>query len=88
MIKQNGIYPSPIPPSSEQVWTNQVILTSDGIELVGDLYMPFGKPPFPAVVEITPYGSRRLSKLGEIYAARGYLFLAVDARGRYRSSIG
>lgn len=86
MIKQIGISPSPIPPSSEQVWTNQVILTSDGIELVGDLYVPFGKPPFPAVVEITPYGSSRLSKLGEIYATRGYIFLAVDARGRYRSS--
>ncbi|MGA1874488.1 MAG: CocE/NonD family hydrolase [bacterium] len=86
MPKKDNLCPSPVPASSERVLTNQIIGTPDGVELVADLYVPWGKPPFPAVIEITPYGSQRLSKLGEIYAARGFLFLAVDSRGRYRSS--
>ncbi len=80
-------YPSPVPFSSKYIQINQRIPASDGIELLADLYIPGGiQPPFPAVIEITPYGGRFLSRIGEIYATRGYLFLAVDARGRYRSS--
>lgn len=65
--------------------TNLVIQTDDGVELVGDLYIPQGRPPFPGILQLTPHRARTVSHLGEIYAARGYLFLAVDARGRYRS---
>lgn len=77
--------PSPVPPSSRDVRTNIALATADGTQLVGDLYIPRGTPPFPAVLQITPYKARDLARLGEIYAARGYLFLALDARGRYRS---
>ena len=80
-----GSYQVPVPPSSDRVKTNQIIVTRDGIELVADLYIPWGDPPFPAVIEITPYGTQGLARLGEIYSTRGYLFLAVDSRGRYRS---
>ncbi|MCL6583259.1 MAG: CocE/NonD family hydrolase [bacterium] len=86
MIKPIGSHLLLVPPSSENVRTNQVIVTPDGIELVADLYLPSGTPPFPAVIEITPYCAQTLRRIGEIYAARGYLFLAVDSRGRYRSS--
>jgi len=86
MTKSIGNYLSPVSPSSDRVRTNQVIITPDGIELASDLYIPWGDPPFPAVIEITPYGSQSLSRLGDIYATRGFLFLAVDSRGRYRSS--
>jgi putative CocE/NonD family hydrolase len=78
--------PAPVPPSDTQVQTNVAIPAEDGTELIGDLYCPAGEPPFPAIVEITPYGSRDQAALGHTYAARGYLFLAVDARGRYRSA--
>ncbi|MEW5803431.1 MAG: CocE/NonD family hydrolase [bacterium] len=88
MTKSTGNYPSPVPPSSDRVKINQVIVVQEGIELLADLYIPAGKPPFPAVIEITPYGTQGLCRLGEIYATRGYLFLAVDCRGRYRSSGG
>jgi len=77
--------PSPVPPASEDVQTNLSIPVGGGIELVGDLYLPRGEGPFPAVLQITPYKARDLAELGAIYAARGYLFLAVDTRGRYRS---
>ncbi|MEW6378494.1 MAG: CocE/NonD family hydrolase [bacterium] len=86
MTKPSGSCLLPVPPSSERVRTNQVIVTREGIELFADLYIPSGDPPFPAVIEITPYCTQGLARIGEIYAARGYLFLAVDSRGRYRSS--
>lgn len=76
----------PVADSTEQLFSNQLITVSYGIELVGDLYVPAGKAPFPAIVQITPYGTQSLAKIAEIYATRGYLFLAVDSCGRYRSA--
>ncbi|WP_455211026.1 CocE/NonD family hydrolase, partial [Kaarinaea lacus] len=86
MSKQSAIFPNPVPVSSAQVRTNQIIETIDGIELIADLYVPWGTPPFPAIMEISPYGAQHLAPIAEIYATRGFLFLAVDTRGRYRSS--
>lgn len=63
-----------------------VVRCDDGTELVGDLYVPAGPPPFPAILQITPGNARLLAGLGRIYALRGYLFLALDCRGRYRSA--
>ncbi|MHA6263041.1 CocE/NonD family hydrolase [Arenibacterium sp. CAU 1754] len=76
----------PVPSSSDHLLTSQVVTADDGTELVGDLYIPAGKPPFPAILQITPYNARSLAGLGRIYALRGYLFLALDCRGRYRST--
>ena len=75
----------PVPPSTPQCRTNQTIAVDGDVVLSADLYVPQGQPPFPAILQITPYGAQSLVKLGDIYAARGYLFVAVDARGRYRS---
>lgn len=80
-----GTRPYPIPASDEYVQTNVAIETADGIKLRGDLYVPSRKGPFPAIVEITPYGCQSMAHIGTVYASRGYLFLAVDCRGRYRS---
>ena len=77
---------APVPASSDRLLTNAIVLASDGIELVGDLYIPAGKPPFPAILQVTPDNARSLAGLGRIYALRGYLFLALDCRGRYRSA--
>jgi putative CocE/NonD family hydrolase len=68
------------------VQTGVTIAAADGVELVGDLYVPAGEPPFPAVVEITPYGAWQQAALGDLFASRGFLYLAVDCRGRYRSA--
>lgn len=59
---------------------------SDGVELVSDLYVPEGTGPWPIIVERTCYGAAALGPLGACYAAHGYLFLAVDVRGRFRSA--
>ena len=79
--------PSPRPAGRSEPGreTDLVIRAADGVELRADLYVPLGRGRFPAVVERTPYGAHRLEGLGRTYAARGYLFLAVDVRGRRRS---
>lgn len=61
------------------------IAMRDGVELVGDLYMPEGDGPWPLIAERTCYGASALAPLGSCYAAHDYLFLAVDVRGRFRS---
>jgi len=76
----------PAPAACPDLLTAQVVPAADGIELVGDLFVPAGAPPFPAVLQITPHNARSLAGLGRIYALRGFLFLALDCRGRYRSS--
>jgi len=81
-----GPEPFPIPRATERVHSNVRIALRDGVELVGDLYAPFGDGPFPAILERTPYGAQRCAERGRMYARLGYLFLAVDVRGRYRSA--
>ena len=81
-----GPRPYPIPSSDKTVITSVVVPMKDGVRLRGDLYMPTnGSGNYPAIVEITPYGAQCLAQSGRTYAARGYLFLAIDCRGRYRS---
>lgn len=81
-----GPRPFPIPDSDNTVMTNVSIPLKDGISLRGDLYVPTHiEPPYPAILEITPYGAQTLAREGRTYSSRGYLFLAVDCRGRYRS---
>jgi len=74
-----------LPTASSRMRTNLRIVMWDGTDLVGDLYVPDGAGPWPVIVQRTPYSAVALKSLGENYAARGYLFLAVDVRGRYRS---
>jgi len=81
-----GSRPFPVPHSDDTVQTNVCITMDDGVVLRGDLYIPTHvEAPFPAIVEITPYGAQTLAPEGRTYASRGFLFLAVDCRGRYRS---
>lgn len=81
-----GPEPFPLPAPTERVHTGVRVVVRDGCELVGDLYVPAGTPPFPAVLERTPYGAQRCARTGRRYARLGYLFLALDVRGRYRSA--
>jgi putative CocE/NonD family hydrolase len=62
----------------------------DGVKLATDVYRPArdGKPVegrFPAILTRTPYNKDGNRGLGEYYAARGYVFVAQDTRGRYGS---
>lgn len=62
----------------------------DGIELAADVYMPFGYEgqPLPVIVEVTPYNKDNVTLISSdstLYQNNGYVFVAVDCRGRGKS---
>ena len=62
----------------------------DGAELAADVYLPaeVGDDGVPAIVEVTPYGKDNVALMGddaELYQNNGYVFVAVDVRGRGKS---
>jgi uncharacterized protein len=62
----------------------------DGVRLAADLYRPArdGRPVpgrFPALLTRTPYDKGGAASEGRYYAARGYVVVANDVRGRYAS---
>lgn len=73
------------------VETNVMIPMRDGIRLAADIYRPAKdvKPidgKFPALLTRTPYGKGDgNSAEGKFYAARGYVVVANDVRGRFAS---
>lgn len=58
----------------------------DGVKLNATLYRPKDqKAPLPCVFTLTPYISQTYHDRGMYFAAHGYVFLTVDARGRGNS---
>lgn len=62
----------------------------DGVHMATDVYRPSkdGKPldgRFPVILTRTPYNKNGNKSVGNYYAARGYVFIAQDTRGRYAS---
>lgn len=58
----------------------------DGIALSGRIYRPAqGEGPWPVVFHMTPYNADRLHETGKYFAAHGYVFAAIDSRGRGNS---
>jgi putative CocE/NonD family hydrolase len=61
----------------------------DGVELSADIYLPpSGDGPWPAILQRTPYdntlgaGIHSWPAIGAYYAARGYVLVSQDVRGR------
>ena len=76
--------------SGVEIEKNVMIPMPHGIRLAADLYRPAraGKPVagrFPALLTRTPYDKTGASGEGKFYAARGYVVVANDTRGRYAS---
>lgn len=58
----------------------------DGVELVGDLYLPAGgSGPFPTMMTKSPYPRDRHIENGQFYTSKGYALLIVSQRGRFGS---
>jgi putative CocE/NonD family hydrolase len=55
--------------------------TTEGVTLRGLHYAPDSSPA-PTVMAITPYGADRFHPHGKHFAARGFHFVSLDARGR------
>ncbi len=93
-----GVCPAQVPSVATRpvefevaVETGARIPMRDGIELVADIYRPArqGEPVagrFPTLLTRTPYGKGDgRSAEAEYYAARGYVVVINDVRGRYAS---
>lgn len=73
-----------------EVASDVMVPMRDGVRLATDVYRPAenGKPladKLPVILTRTPYNKNGNRSLGMYYAARGYVFVAQDTRGRYGS---
>ncbi len=59
----------------------------DGVVLSADVWRPKAEGRFPVILLRTPYSNNSPSedKVGRFYAARGFVYVAQDCRGRYDS---
>lgn len=79
-----------VPAAFAQTWECSTVMVPmrDGVRLATDVYIPKGQGPgpFPVVIERTPYNKRGCrNPKTEYYAARGYVAIMQDERGRYAS---
>src|SRR6476619_442063 len=64
--------------------SNVYIPMTEGNTLAADVYRPAGKPgeKFPCLFEMTPYRKElRASEAANVFPARGFVYVEVDARG-------
>jgi putative CocE/NonD family hydrolase len=59
--------------------------TRDGVTLKADIYRPAGDGPFFVLLQRTPYDKNTSAVLARKGAARGYIVVVQDVRGRYAS---
>jgi len=59
--------------------------TRDGVSLYADIYRPDGAGTFPVLLQRTPYSRQNAADFGHAAAARGYMVVVQDVRGRYES---
>jgi putative CocE/NonD family hydrolase len=57
----------------------------DGVTLRADVYRPKAEGKFPVLLVRTPYDKQWISGFGHKAAARGYVVIAQDVRGRFES---
>jgi putative CocE/NonD family hydrolase len=72
------------------VSNNVMVAMRDGVKLATDLYLPAHEgvilaEKLPAILERTPYNKDGDKARGTYYAARGYVVVLQDTRGRYQS---
>ena len=75
------------------VMEDVMVPARDGVGLAADIYRPgrdgdFVREPLPVILERTPYNKRNLQRIERnwrYFARRGYIFVAQDCRGCYKS---
>ena len=65
---------------------DQKVPMRDGIHLSATIYRdPAQTKPLPVILTMTPYIADHAAKQGSYFAKRGYVFVAMDLRGRGNS---
>ena len=64
---------------------NAVVTMRDGVKLKADIYRPNADGKFPVLLQRTPYNKDSEIGFGIKAAARGYIVIVQDVRGRYAS---
>jgi len=59
--------------------------TRDGVTLRADVYWPAAEGKYPTLLQRTPYNKASTAEFARQAAARGYLVVVQDVRGRYSS---
>src|SRR6267154_5615621 len=59
--------------------------TRDGVTLYADIFRPKADGQFPVLLQRTPYGKNNDISIALQGAARGYVMIIQDVRGRYAS---
>jgi putative CocE/NonD family hydrolase len=74
------------PTSKVRIDFNQRVKMRDGVELDADVYRPDSEGKFPVIISRTPYNKStdrgNALEMGRYFAARGYVYVAQDVRGR------
>lgn len=68
-----------------RVVLNQMVPSSDGVNLATDTYMPSTGRNFPTILIRTPYNKMTFQTYAKRFVDRGYAFVAQDVRGKYES---
>ncbi|MEQ9408254.1 MAG: CocE/NonD family hydrolase [Fuerstiella sp.] len=76
-----------ISPASHEVLEelNRTAPMRDGVELKLDIFRPVDSGRFPAILQQTPYNKNGQAARAKRFAARGYVVVNVDSRGRFES---
>ena len=64
---------------------NVAMKTRDGVTLYADIFRPKADGQFPVLLQRTPYDKNNGVSFGLQGAARGYIMIIQDVRGRYTS---
>ncbi len=76
--------PVDIPQAIDYAWGVKIPMR-DEVLLNATLYRPKNSPPNPAIFTLTPYIADMAHRRGVFFAENGYVFAAVDSRGRGNS---
>src|SRR4030067_620542 len=73
--------------SSEQTYTVKIdfdvgVKMREGVELSADVYRPEAEGRFPVILNRTPYTKTGSLNTARFFVERGYVFVAMDVRGR------
>ena len=65
--------------------TDVMLAMRDGVKLATSVYLPEGEGPWPVIVTRTPYSKAGYAQRASRYTIAGYVFVAQDCRGRFKS---